>query len=372
LSATDAPVGRARREQATAPPPVTAGYWRTARRRLRRDPVAVGCGVGIVLVLLAVFPGATLAAKALSHGPNALFPAAVDESLTPVGPWTRVSTSQTIEGAGDVSPEDFSSGEFGSSDPTAQAAPEDTTLFVLGADSSLGRDELLRVLYGGRVSILVALVGTLLAMTIGVLLGSAAAYVGGWLDVGVSRLIELAMAFPVLLFLILVGSTVGDQLNDLTLHGLLNQGVLVLALLIGAFTWFYPARLIRGEVLALRNREFVDAARMVGASDWRIVRGHLLPHLVPQLVVYATLLMATNITLEAGISFLGVGIELPTASWGNLLATAWGTIRSPTAEVSRTQVLLTIWPSLGIFVTVLCFNLFAEGLREALDPHGRR
>lgn len=111
---------------------------------------------------------------------------------------------------------------------------------------------------------------------------------------------------------------------------------------------------------------------MTGGSEWRILRAHLLPHLVPQLIVYGTLMIATNIPLEAGLTFLGVGVELPTASWGNLLAQTWGTLRSPAAfSPTQTQVLLTLWPSLAIFLSVLSLHLLGEGLREAHDPRGR-
>jgi peptide/nickel transport system permease protein len=200
-----------------------------------------------------------------------------------------------------------------------------------------------------------------------------AAYFGGLVDSVISRFTDLVMAFPILLFVIMLGSTVAPRIDDVTLHGLLARGVFSLALLIGLFTWFYPARIVRSQILSLRGREFVEAAAMIGARDSRIIRKHLLPHLGPPLVVYATLTLATNIMLEAGITFLGVGIKLPTSSWGSLLASRWGTVLSPTPYNPATvQIWLTILPSAAIFLTVLSLNQLGEGLRQAFDPRGSR
>jgi peptide/nickel transport system permease protein len=216
---------------------------------------------------------------------------------------------------------------------------------------------------------------TIIALTIGVLLGSIAALAGGVVDAAVARLTELAMAFPVLLFLMLLGSSsFADTMDTFTLWGLLDQGVASIAVLIGLFTWFYPARLVRAEMLSLKTREFVEAARMTGAGQWRIIRIELLPHLVPMLMVYGSLIMATNIILEASITFLGVGIRLPTASWGSLLSNTWGTLLDPYNAfylVPEKQALLTLWPSFAIFVTVLSFNLLGDGIRRAFEPERR-
>ena len=222
-----------------------------------------------------------------------------------------------------------------------------------------GRDEFLRLLYGAQVSLEVAGVATILGMSIGVTMGAMAGYFGGWVDTIVSRLTEIVMAFPLLLFAIALASTVGPRLNGVTL-GFLGKGVLALTLVIGCFSWYYPARIIRAQVLSLREKEFVEAARMIGASDARIIRSHLLPHLVAPIIVYSTLVFATNILFEAGLSFLGVGIQLPTASWGNLLSTA--------PEFYTTQPWLMLWPGLAILLTTLAFNLLGDGLRDAFDP----
>ena len=144
-----------------------------------------------------------------------------------------------------------------------------------------------------------------------------------------SRLTEIVMAFPLLLFLIAISATVGERLDTITLGGLLNPGVFTLTMVIGLFTWFYPARIIRAQVLSLREKEFVEAARMVGSSNFRIMRSHLLPHLVGTIIVYGTLTVAINILLESTLSFLGVGLPPPNASWGNMLDEADRALHDP-------------------------------------------
>jgi peptide/nickel transport system permease protein/oligopeptide transport system permease protein len=337
------------------PPRVHAhGYWEFVLRRLLRDRAAVASIVAVIVILFAAFAGGPILAAIVGHGPNDIFPYAVDENRNPVGPLTRVPDVNTHVHGG---------------------PPEKTTLFVLGGDGTLGRDELLRVLYGGRVSIEVALGATIIALMIGVLLGSIAALAGGIVDSAIARLTELAMAFPVLLFLMLLGSSsFADRMDTITFGGLLDQGVVSIAILIGLFTWFYPARLVRAEMKSLKTREFVEAARMTGAGSWRITRVELLPHLVPMLMVYGSLIMATNIILEASITFLGVGIRLPTASWGSLLSSTWGTLLDPYNAfylVPEKQALLTVWPSFAIFATVLSFNLLGDGIRQAFEPERR-
>jgi ABC-type dipeptide/oligopeptide/nickel transport system permease subunit len=136
--------------------------------------------------------------------------------------------------------------------------------------------------------------------------------------------------------------------------------VITLVLIFSVFGWFYPARIIRAVVLSLREKEFVEAARMVGSSDWRIIRSHVLPHLVAPVIVYATLAVAGWILAEAGLSYLGVGIKLPTASWGNLLQSA--------SDFYTSQPWLMVWPGLAVLLTTLAFNLLGDGLRDAFDP----
>src|SRR5689334_9920959 len=206
------------------------GEWTLVWRRLRRDRVAVGCGVFLILLVLAVGPGAPLYGKLVGHGPNDFFPYAVSVSLRPAGPLTV--TYDLPEIAGD--------------DPFALKHPKPPagtpqTLLLLGANSQLGRDEFLRLLYGGRVSLEVAVGAALVALLIGVVLGTLAGYFGGMVDGIVSRFTDLVMAFPLLLFLVMVGSLFDYGLTDWTFGGVLNRGVFQLIVLIGAFTWFYPA-----------------------------------------------------------------------------------------------------------------------------------
>jgi peptide/nickel transport system permease protein len=319
--------------------PVRArGYWEQVWRRFRRDKVAIGGGLFIVFLFLAAFVGSPIAARLLGHGPNDLFAGGVNpDTLLPVGPLTHVSTI----------PYPGATGHFSS------------TFFILGGDGQLGRDEFLRLLYGAQVSLEVAIGATLLSMLIGVVMGSIAGYHGGWIDTIVSRVTEIVMAFPLLLFIIALASTVGDRLNNITL-GFLGKGVVTLVLVLGFFGWFYPARIVRAQVLSLREKEFIEAARMVGASDARIVRSHLLPHLVAPIIVLSSITVAQFILLEAGLSFLGIGIQQPTPSWGSLLSDG------PTYYLS--QPWLMVWPGLAILLTTLAFNLLGDGLRDAFDP----
>jgi peptide/nickel transport system permease protein len=309
------------------------GYWEQVWRRFKRDKVAIAGGITIILILLIGFIGAPIAQALLGHGPETIFPVG---GLTPfglpVGPFHKI-------------PDDYHPGQY--------------TWFFLGADSTLGRDEFLRLLYGIQASFEVAILSTIGAVSLGVLLGSIAGYYRGWVDTVVSRVTEITMAFPALLFIIALASTVGYRLNNVTL-GIFGPGVLTLIIVFTIFGWFYPARIIRAVVLSLREKEFVEAARMVGSSDWRIIRSHIMPHLVAPIIVYSTLAVAQFILAEAGLSFLGVGIKPPTASWGSLLEDA---------TQYYTQVpWLMLWPGLAVLITTLSFNLLGDGLRDAFDP----
>jgi peptide/nickel transport system permease protein len=322
--------------------PVRArGYWEQVWLRFKRDKVAIGGGFFIIFLFLASFIGGPVTAHLVGHGPTDLFAGGLNDRLLPVDPWTRVSTI----------PYPGAPGHFG------------TTLFVLGGADQLGRDEFVRLLYGGQVSLEVALGATILSMIVGVVMGAIAGYHGGWIDTLVSRITEIVMAFPILLFIIALASTVGQRLNGITL-GFLGKGVFTLVLVLGLFGWFYPARIVRAQVLSLREKEFIEAARMVGAGDARIVRSHLLPHLVPAMIVLATIGVAQNILAEAGLSFLGIGIQEPTPSWGSLLSLA--------PQYYLTQPWLMVWPGVAILLTTLSFNLLGDGLRDAFDPRATR
>ena len=172
------------------------------------------------------------------------------------------------------------------------------------------------------------------------------------------------MAFPFLLFAVALASTIGPQLNDITMGGLLYPGIISVTIVLSVFSWFYPARIIRAQVLSLREKEFIEAARMTGASHGRIMRSHLLPHLVGPIIVYSTLIVAINILGEASLSYLGLGVPLPTPSWGDLLGSA--------SQFYTIQPWLMVWPGLAILIATLAFNLLGDGLRDAFDPRGTR
>ena len=171
------------------------------------------------------------------------------------------------------------------------------------------------------------------------------------------------MALPFLLVVIALAAVVGTRMDNIT-FGFLGQGVVTLTVVFGFFSWYYPARVFRGITLSLREKEFVEAARMVGASEWRIIRSHILPHLVGPIIVLSTLNVAQFILFEAGLSFLGLGIKLPTASWGNLLSDA--------QQFLTTRPELVLWPGIALILTTLAFNLLGDGLRDAFDPRGGR
>jgi peptide/nickel transport system permease protein len=167
-----------------------------------------------------------------------------------------------------------------------------------------------------------------------------------------------------LLFIVAVAATVGPQLNAITIGGIFPNGVVTLVLIFILFGWFAPARIMRSQVLSIREKEYIEAAKMIGASDARIIRSHVLPHLVGTIIVYSTLIVASFVLFEAGLSFLGLGIQAPTASWGNLLADA--------PQYYTTRPLLMLWPGLAVLLTTLAFNLLGDGLRDAFDPRSGR
>jgi peptide/nickel transport system permease protein len=317
------------------------GYWEQVWRRFKRDKVAIGGGITIVLLVLLSFVGAPLFSLWLGHGPDAQYDGAVTIGGLPLGPWAHFANVPYIGATGHF-PHVF---------------------FPLGSDGAQGRDEFLRLLYGGQASLEVAIGAMVVSIALGIVIGAIAGYYGGWIDLIVSRVTELVQAFPIVLFIIALAAVAGPELSNITL-GFLGQGVFTIIVALSVFSWFYPARIVRAQVLSLREKEFVEAARMVGASDARIIRSHLVPHLVGPMIVLGTILVGQNVLAEAGLSFLGVGVVDPTSSWGSLLEQA----TSYFLEVPW----LMIWPGLMVLVTTLAFNLLGDGLRDAFDPRSAR
>jgi peptide/nickel transport system permease protein len=333
------------------------GPWRLTWNRFCRDRLSLGALALFSVVALLAFVGGPLAGAALNHTADDLFPYSVDANRRPVGPWTHVAAVHEAVSVND-------DGSLGN--PPASAGQ---TLLVLGADGPLGRDEFVRVLDGGKASLEIAVGGMLVALLIGVPLGCMAGLRGGLVDATIGRFTEFVMAFPLILFLVMVSVRISDRLNPIGLSPVLPPGVLAEALLIGLFTWFYPSRLVRSQLLVLRDAEFVEAARMIGARDRRILRSHLLPHLLPTLIVWGAVAVGTNLLLEVGISFLGVGVQPSTATWGSMLTTTWGTIFAPlTYDPHSFTPWQTLVPTVAILLTVVSLNQIGEGLRRALDP----
>jgi peptide/nickel transport system permease protein len=321
------------------------GYWENVWRRFKGDKVAVVSGLFIVLLLVGAFAGPPVAKELLGHGPTDVFigGGAVSDGLLPAGPWTWVEQEKAI--------------------PNPPYVETQRQLLILGAANRLGQDEFLRLLYGARASLEVALLSVLGIMLIGVTLGVMAGYFGGWIDGVIWRLAEVAMVFPVLLFIIALAATAGPRLDGITLGGVFPPGAVKLALVFTIFGWFYPARIMRAQAISIREKEYVEAARMIGAGDLRIIRSHILPHLVGPIIVLSSLLVAAQILAEAGLSYLQLGIQEPQSSWGNMLAGA--------TQYYSTRPLLILWPGLAILLTTVAFNLLGDGVRDAFDPRGR-
>jgi peptide/nickel transport system permease protein len=280
-------------------------------RRLRRDRLALlGAAIAALLALVAV--GADV--------------------LAPYDPATQFSDGLTPQGM-----------------PLPSTLPE-STRFVLGTDAS-GRDLLSRLIYGTRVSLIVGILANGLAVALGLLIGGIGGYFRGLTSAIAMRLTDMVMAFPSLLLAI-------------ALVAVLKPSLWVIVMVIGLVQWTWLSRVVYGDVLSLREREFITAARSSGARDGRILRRHVLPHLIPTAIVWGTLGIATTVMLEASLSYLGIGIQPPTPSWGGMIQQG--------QYYYRSAPWLILFPGLAIMLSVLSFNLLGDGLRDALDPYQRR
>ncbi len=232
-----------------------------------------------------------------------------------------------------------------------------------GTDNT-GRDTMARVIYGGQISLGIGLVAAVLSMTLGLFIGAPAGYYGGWLDGILMRLTEAMLVIPRLFLLILLAKILGGSVPPLVLFGRsLSPSVVVVVGVIGVTSWMPQARVIRGAVLSLRATEFITAARCVGARDRRIVLRHLLPNLIGPMTVSLTLAVAQSVLTEAYASFLGLGVQAPTPSWGNMLDRA--------TQYLELAPWLWLFPGLMIIFTVMSINFLGDGLRDALDPQSR-
>jgi peptide/nickel transport system permease protein len=329
--------------------------WRLAWSRLRRDRWSVAALIVLAAIVLAGLFGGAIAGRIVGHNGTDPFPYATNTDLRPTGPWTRVPVAKAVV-----------VDDYGRLIKPAHAQ---TTLFVLGADGPLGRDELIRLLDGARTSLEIGLGGVFFALLIALPLGTVAGYFGGIADAVVSRFTETVMAFPVLLLLIFASARLSPSLRGIAYGWVVPKGVFGEALLIGAFTSFYPTRLIRAHLMTLRSAEFVEASHMIGASNRRIMGRHLLPHVVPTLLVWGGIAVGTNILLEVGLSFVGVGVPPAAPTWGSLLATTWGTITSPHPYNGQYFTpWQTIFPTVAILITVVALNQLSEGVRRAVEP----
>jgi peptide/nickel transport system permease protein len=226
----------------------------------------------------------------------------------------------------------------------------------MGTDA-LGRDLMTRVLYGGRVSLMVGLLVVVISLSIGVPTGALAGYYGGWLDSVLMRITDTFLSLPALLVLILLSAI----LREIDLPLVESNSMLTIALVIGILSWMTFARLVRAIFLTLREMDFVAATRALGGSDLRIITNHILPNSIGPIIVEATLELGYAIIEESGLSFLGFGIQPPTPSWGNLLSNA--------QENFTKYPWLAIFPGLMIFLAIISVNYIGDGLRDAFDPH---
>jgi peptide/nickel transport system permease protein len=292
-------------------------FW----RRFRQDRVALASLAFIVLLVAVALAAPLIVALLGLPGPSVQNPNLTDQFGSPLGP--------------------------------SLAHP-------FGVDQ-LGQDVASRVIYGTRVSLEVGLLGTAVATLIGVLVGVLAGFYRGFLDTLLSRLIDVVLSIPILLLGLGIGAACAVRG---CVGGTIQPGLGVIIFLIALANWTYVARIVRGLVLSLREREFVQAARALGASDARIMFREILPNLVAPIIVYSTLLIPLNILLEAALSFLGVGIRPPTASWGQMIAAA--------TPIFNTAWWYMTFPGIALLLTVLAFNLLGDGLQDALNPRTAR
>lgn len=233
-----------------------------------------------------------------------------------------------------------------------------------GTDT-IGRDILARTIYGGQISLSIGIFAATVQVILGVIVGAIAGYFGRWVDDILMRITEAMLIIPSLFLLIVLGKTLGGKVPEIELFGRsLSGSVVVIILVIGFTSWMYLARIVRANVLSLKGLDFISASRALGVSDARIIFRHLLPNTIAPIIVSATLGISGAILSESYVSFLGLGVQTPTASWGNMLDSA--------VKYLQTAPWLWFFPGLLILLTVLCINFIGDGLRDALDPRSTK
>jgi peptide/nickel transport system permease protein len=316
------------------------GPWRLAFRRFLRNRVAVAFFGLFVLIVLFVLVAPLWADNVAQTGPN--------ETHTLQKLQVGGETREVVTPAGiPIGPQWF----------------EADGKFFLGADSRLGRDEMVRLMYGGRTSLFIGVVAGLLTTLAAIVLALLAGYYRGWVDAVVARVLDVIWSLPVLLFGIALGISLavgGLKIGPLELSG---GSIWVPILVISIFTVPYMARPLRGEVLALSEKEFVEAAVAGGAGPLRVMFAEILPNLASTIVVFFALNIANTMLFEAALSFLGAGVQPPNSSWGSMISIG--------EELLTTQPLLAIIPGTMIMLTVLALNIVGDGLRDALDPRSK-
>jgi peptide/nickel transport system permease protein len=316
------------------------GPWRLALRRFLRNRLAVAF-VGVFAAIVVFVLMAPVWAEDVAHtGPNKT------HTLEKVRSGGEAHDVVTPEGK-PIGPQWFQAGGR----------------FFLGADSRLGRDEMVRLMYGGRTSLFIGIVSGLITTTIAVILGLLAGYHGGWVDVLIARSLDVLWSLPVLLIGIALGVSLavgGLKIGPLELSG---GSIWVPILIISVFSTPYIARPLRGQVLGLVEKEFVEAAVAQGAGPLRVMFSEILPNLASTIIVFFTLTIANNMLFEAGLSFLGAGVQPPNSSWGTMISVG--------RELLTIQPLLAIIPGTLILLTVLSLNIVGDGLRDALDPRSK-